>query len=246
MKRFAVLLLLLLPFSSPTQGEEKKSGKGNDDVSVVVDNPGFLPAQIEWKFPNEDDKRLQSFVGKGNIPAGKEVLLIVRPLHRKDMYQWANWWVFTNDDALVRKNEGVNSIRVKAGAGYTIRVSVLQQSPNWAAATSRYRGVFHLVRVYTPDVLEPWKKEKSKGLAEDLAQTFVKERGKKGHWGKFLSHKGLSLYLPSERGDDVPAAFEKATVKDLTSVISELLDIIQYQRPPDGGQSISEQLNPTF
>ncbi len=248
--RTALAFTLFAITLAPALAQEKKKIAKKEEpkkpgMSVIVENDGFLPVQIKWKPVMSGDKAFKSFSGNGEIPVeGKELVLILRPLHRKGIYQWACWWI-TFENEVIRKHEGINSIRIKPSAQFKIRVSVLQQAPTWGGAVTRYKKALCLVAITTPDVIDPWTKLKIGGLSKDLAQVFLKGRTGKGHWGKF-SANGVSLHVPSSTGNDVPEPLRAICAEELAQLIRELLEIIQFQRPPDGTRTIFQIVTPTI
>lgn len=172
----------------------------------------------------------------GTIPADEETTLVVWGRHRQDMYLWGNW-ALTVGEKSARK-EATNTFKVKPGTGNTVTVNVLPPVAPWSGTTGRYKGVFVLSRVSVSEsLLESWRKDGTKGLAKDMADTFVRERGSKGHFGRFQSEKGVILIVASS-GDDVPEPMRKATTKDLAPLIEDMLKIIERQRPHKGHKTI--------
>lgn len=199
---------------------------------VIIVNDGFPAVDVEW-VRGKDRGPIKN---GDTIPADEETTLVMWGRHRQDMYLWGNW-ALTVGEKSARK-EGTAAFKVKPGTGNTVTVNVLPPVAPWSGTTGRYKGTFVLVRTKISEgLLECWRKDGTKGLALDAAQTFVKDRGKKGHFGRFASEKGIIVIVASS-GDDVPEPLRKATAAELAPTIDEMLKVIERQRPHKGHKTI--------
>ncbi|MDO8649112.1 MAG: hypothetical protein Q7R81_05015 [Candidatus Peregrinibacteria bacterium] len=257
------MFLFLLLCGSARAAEEIKKEEPAESVKIGVENAIF-PLKLDCSVVTGKDKDGKPVTrgvvlasGRGMLPPG-EAEITLRPVGYKkgnqDHFIWAIWIV--NDKVVTA---GMNQMKRRLEKGDRVRVWALQPVPPWNGAMVRYRGKWMLVILGLPKAsanLEEYEKgtyksadmpngavalakHGPKGLAKELAEAFVRDRGGSGRNGKYGGRLHSAMIIQTDY-DGCPAPFDEAKLEDLIPVLEEGFRLIAEQRPPLGDSIASE------
>jgi len=219
------------------------------EVEVTVRND-YLPCRIVLK--SDADSKVRDVVAprgdsKVTIPAGK-VRVSCEP-----MFGGAWFQPFGVVDRRGYLGTSLGPVLLTVNAGEPLHVRMDQPFPPWNATMLRVKGEWVIVTLERPwaelqvkefragtfggteelpNTALFWARDKSGGMAEELARFFVANRDKNRD-GKFRGLRHTSLIVPAT-ASGVTAGIKTLTADELVGPLTEAFEYLRRQRPPAG------------